>query len=256
MQLFSSLASTAPLCTLVLTLWLVQAPPAFAIDFGRLLTTTGTGVVINETRSVGPFQGLKLSTDARVTLRQGDRYAVGVEAEGNVAALIDTYVENGTLIVEDSRRFKSEKAQIVIVVRRITSIGTTGSVAVVAEQLNVPALSISMGGSSAMTLKAVSAGKLHAALGGSSALKVSGVVDEFSSELGGSSAVQASQLAAKSVSVSGSGSAHAIVWAKDSLRVSLGGSAGVSHYGTPNPTLATSGATTIKYLGATPQQQQ
>lgn len=255
MQPFSVRAKQAALCSAALALSFVHVQSAFALDFSRFWPTTGVGAVVNETRNVGPFRGLKLSTSARVVVHQGDRYSVGIQAEGNVSPLINTYVENGTLVIEDLKNFKSDTAEVVVTVRQLASIGTTGSVAVAAEELNVPALSISMGGSSALTLKALSVGKLHAALGGSSALKVSGVADDFSSELGGSSALQASKLAAKSVSVSAGGSAQAIVWATDSLRVSLSGSAVVSHYGARSPTVATSGAATVKYLGTTPLQQ-
>ena len=256
MQPISVRVGRASLRTLVLTLLFLCAQSASALDLSRLLPTTGSGTVVTETRNVGPFQALKLSTDARVVVRQGDRYSVEVQAEGNVTPLIDTYVENQTLVVEDNKHYKSPNAAVVVTVRHIISIGTTGSVAVVAEGLNVQDLSLSMGGSSAMNLKSVSVGRLHAALGGSSALKASGVAEDFSLELGGSSALQASELEANSISISGGGSAQAVVWAKQSLRISLGGSSGVSYYGNLSPILSTSGAATVKSLGGAPPKQQ
>ena len=245
----------APLEFLVCLLPLLYLPPAFAIDFSRLWPTSGVGAPVKELRNVGSFQSLKLSTAARVVIRQGERHSVEVDAESNVTPLIDTYVEEGVLVVEDAKHFKSSKAEVVITVRRITGISTTGSVAAVAEGLKAPELSLSMGGSSALRLKSVSLGMLRAALGGSSALKITGVAENCSFEMGGSSALQAAELAAKEVSVSGGGSAQAVVWATDSLRISLSGSAGTRHYGTTTPTLATSGAATVKYLGAAPPKE-
>ena len=242
--------------TLVLALSLLCVQSASALDLSGLRPITGSGSVVTETRNVGRFDALKLSTDARVVVRQGEHYSVEVRAEGKVAPLIDTYVEDRTLVVEDNNHYKSPNAEVIVTVRHIRSIKTTGSVAVVAEGLNVPALSLSMGGSSALVLKSVSVGKLNAALGGSSALKVSGIAEDFSSALGGSSALQAAELEANSVSVSGGGSAQAIVWAKQSLRISLGGSSSVSYYGKVSPMLSTSGAATAKSLGAAPPKQQ
>ena len=245
-----------PLVVLALALSLLCVQTASAVDLSRFWPTIGTGATVKEIRNVGYFQGLKLGTDARVIVRQGKQYSVVVEAEGNVAPLIETYVEDGTLVVEDVKHFKSSTAEVVITVRRIANIGTTGPVAVLAEGLTTPALSLSMGGSSALNLKASSVRNLRASLGGSSTLKVSGVADDFSAELGGSSALQAAELMAKSVSVSGGGSAQAIVWATESLRISLSGSAGASGFGVENPTLATSGSATFKHLGTAPPKQQ
>ena len=246
----------APFRALVLTLALLCVQTAFAVDLSRLWPIAGAGAAVKEVRNVGHFRAVRLSTDARVIVRQGKHDSVVVEAESNVLPLVETYVEDGTLVVEDARHFKSPNAAVVITVRRISSIGTTGTVAVTAEGLNVPTLSLSMGGSSALSLKAVSVGKLRAALGGSSALKVSGVADDLSAELGGSSALRATELAARSVSVNGGGSAQAVVWATESLSISLSGSAGVSYFGIATPTLATSGAAMVKYLGTAPPTQQ
>ncbi len=256
MQPVSVRVGRALLCTLVLAQSLIYAQSASALDLGRLWPITGAGAVVTEIRDVGSFQALKLSTDARVVIRQGERYSVEVQAEGNVAPLIDTYVENQTLVVEDNRHYKSPNAAVVVTVRHISSIGATGSVAVAAEGLIAQDITLAMGGSSAMKLKSVSVGKLHAALGGSSALKVSGVAEDFSMALGGACAVQASELEANSVSIAGGGSAQAVVWAKQSLRISLGGSAGVRYYGNLSPTLSTSGAATVKSLGGAPPKQR
>lgn len=185
-----------------------------------------------------------------MVIRQGERNAVEVQAEDNVTPLIDAYIDDVTLVIEDNRRFTSSQAEVVVTVRRLKSIATTESVAVLAEGLKLPTLSVRMGGSSVVSLRAVSINKLHAALGGSSAFKVSGAAGEFSSELGGSAAVEASGLEAGAVSIAAGGSAQAVVWAKDSLSLSLGGSSGVSYYGGVSPSLATSGSAKVKSLGA------
>lgn len=225
---------------------------ASALDLSRFWPVAGTGAVVSEVRTVARFRALKLDTAARVVVRQGDRFSVEVRAEGNVAPLIEVYVEDGTLVVRDDRHYKSSNAEIVVTARHISSIATTGTVAVLAEDLKGPSLQLSMGGSSAVTLKSVSITRLQASLGGSSVLKVSGVAGDFSSELGGSSAIEASELAATAVSVSGGGSAQAIVWATERLHVSLDGSSGVSYYGNVSPVLTTSGAATVKSLGSVP----
>lgn len=246
----SALAALA----LMLSLLCVQQD-ASALDLGRFWPVVGAGPVVTELQTVGPFRALTLDTAARVIVRQGNRHAVEVHAEGNVAPLIETTVDDGTLIVRDSRRYTSSAAEVIVTARRIGSIATNGSVAVLAEGLNSPSLSLSLGGSSAVTLTSASIGKLHAGLGGSSVLKVSGTAEDFSCALGGSSAVEASGLAANAVSISGGGSAQAVVWARESLSLSLGGSSDVRYYGKVTPSVSTAGSATVRSLGDTPAKQ-
>ena len=246
----------ASLGALVLALSVLCAQSASALDLSRLRPVTASGKVDAETRKVGRFEAIKLSTSARVVIRQGEHDSVEVRAEGNVAPLIDSYVEDRTLVIEDNKHYKSANAEVLVTVKHLRGIHTTGSVAVVAEGLNVAELSLSMGGSSTLVLRSVAVGKLHAALGGSSALKVSGIAEDFLSALGGSSALQAAELEANTVSVTAGGSARAIVWAKQSLRLTLGGSSSVSYYGHVSPMLATSGAATVKSLGRAPPKPQ
>jgi hypothetical protein len=230
--------------------------PAQALDLSRLKPpVVGSGQVAEEGRSVGSSERLKLSTGARVVLRQGARFSVNVQAEENVRPLISTFLENGVLVVEDERPFKSSSAVVIITIRGLSSLEATASVAVLAERLRLPSLSLNMGGVSAVSLRDVSVARLHAALGDSSVLKASGIADEASFQLGGKSAVQASRLEAKSVSVAGGGSSQAIVWASEALRVALGGSAGVSYYGNVRPTQSTSGAATVSYRGPFPPNE-
>jgi hypothetical protein len=257
MQSFRFHRSGAQLRTFAIALSLLSVQTAFAIDFSGLWPIAAAGSIVKEARSLGFFRSLKLSTDARVVVHQGERESVVVEAESNIAPLIDTYVEDGTLVVEDGKHFESSNAQVVITVRRIANIGTTGSVAVVAEGLHAHTLSLSMGGSSAISLKDATLGKLRAALGGSSALVVTGTAEDLSAELGGSSTLQAAELMARSVSVSGGGSAQAAVWSTESLRISLSGSSGVSYFGdATGPAIATSGSATVKHLGVSPPKKQ
>lgn len=230
--------------------------PASAFDLSRLRPpVVGSGQVMEEMRSVGSSDRLKLSTGARVVLRQGARFSVSVQAEENVLPLISTVMENGVLIVEDDRPFKSSSAEVVITIRGLSSLEATASVAVLAERLRLPSLSLNLGGVSAVSLQDVSVARLHAALGDSSVLKATGTADEASFQLGGKSVVQASRLQAKSVTVAGGGSSHAIVWATEALSIALGSSAGVSYYGNVRPSQSTSAAATVSYRGPSPPNE-
>lgn len=240
---------------LLLSLLALLGPsPALALDLGSLRpAVAGAGPVITETHETGRFEGLRLATGARVFVRQGDRHVVEVRGEANVVPLIEWRVENGTLVVEDAKRFEAPGAEVTITVRRLGAVAASGSVAAVLDGLKSRTLALALGGSSAVTLRNVSLGSLRAALGGSSALEASGAAGQLTLDLGGSATVQAAQLAAQSATIQGGGSSQAVVWVSDALTVALGGSAGLGYYGSARPTQATSGAATVRHLGPAPQ---
>ena len=206
---------------------------------------------VTQLREVGAFQGLALSTRATVLVRQGERNAVRVEAGEQVVPLIGTRVEKDSLVIEDLGVYKSP-ARVTVTVRNLRSIGMSGSVAVVAEGLDLPALSLSMGGSSQLILKSVAVRKLDMALAGSSTVKADGKVDELSVALGGSSALHAASLGAGTVSVTAGGSAQAVVWALAPPSVVVAGSASVGYYSESNASVTSAASATVHRLGAVP----
>ncbi len=210
---------------------------------------------VTQARAVAAFQGLTLSTRARVLVRQGEKNAVLVEAGEQVLPLISTRVEKDTLVVEDLRVYRTP-ARVIITVRDLRSLEMSESVAVVAEGLNLSVLSLSMGGSSQLILKAVAVRKLDVALGGSSAVKADGQVNELSVALGGSSALHASALEARTVSLTAGGSAQAVVWALKSLSAAVGGSASVGYYSEASGSVSSGGSATVQRLGAAPPKAQ
>jgi Putative auto-transporter adhesin, head GIN domain len=216
---------------------------------------TAADPTVTQTREVAAFQGLTLSTRAMVVIRQGAQQAVLVEAGEQVVPLISTRVEKDSLVVEDLRAYKTP-ARVTITVRDLRSLAMGESVTVVAEGLNLPALSLTMGGSSNLILKAVAVRKLDAALGGSSAVKADGQVDELSAALGGSSALHASALETRAVSLTAGGSARAVVWALNSLSVAAGGSSRVGYYSDTNGSVSSGASATVQRLGAAPPKPQ
>lgn len=243
-------------CALALALMIVAmlAHPtaAWAIDLSRIWPVAGSGAVVKELRKVGRFSSLRVNTDARVEVRQGEHESVEVEADDNVVPLIDAYVEDRVLVIEDNRHFKSSIARVIVTARLVEGIASTGDTAVRSEGLVTPTLSITVGGKSAVHLKSITAERVQADLGGSGALRISGSVNELSVALGGASALDAGALNARTVSVHGGGSSQALVWARDALSLALGGSAGVSYFGQPKMSAANAGSSTVRSLGDPP----
>lgn len=231
-------------------LWLAGSP-APALDLGQP-AVEGAGEVQREARGIEAVRGLKLQTLARVVIRQGERDAVEVQAEGNLLPLIETRVERGTLVVEDRRRIKSSRAEVTVTVRRLDELEAGGVTAVQAEGLRSPVLSVSAGGASTLALTGLAVDRLHLSLGGASSATLSGSAAELSLSLGGTASARAAQLEARRASVSTGGTAHAVVWATQSLHVDAGGVSGVRYYGVSRAQMQISGLAQVDRLGSTP----
>lgn len=235
-------------------LLLACAPPSFALDLGvgGLFQTQGSGNAVTQRREVSEFSGVDLQTSTRVEIRQGERDAVEIQADDNVAPLIETEVREHTLHVTDAKRYQSSIARIVVTVRRLDRIAAGGVCKVTSDALIAPSLAIALGGASALQLNKVTAERIAAELGGTSALNMTGIVNDLALQLGGVANVKAGALNARRVTIDGGGAAQAVVTATESLAASLGGAAGVSYYGHPKTTFATGGAATTKALGEPP----
>ncbi len=238
---------------LALSAWLVAAPAA-AFEIRNPWPVAAAGAPQREARTLERFRRLDLRTDARVVVRQGDMAGVEVEveAEPNVLPLIETSVQDGTLVVRDTRRFSGSQAVVRVTARHLAGVQASGAVAVSMDGWSARALSLDLGGSSALRLSRLKVERLTVHQGGSSALRVDGRAGELSAALGGSAALQAGDLEASAVSVTAGGSAQALVWSAGALDLTLGGSSAVRYYGRSVPNLVTGGSATVSRIGDAP----
>ena len=61
--------------------------------------TQGSGKVVTETRQVSGFDRVALSGIGNLTITQGDKESLKIEAEDNILPRIETTVQNRTLII-------------------------------------------------------------------------------------------------------------------------------------------------------------
>ncbi len=66
-----------------------------------LNSITGSGKVIEESRSVNGLHAVNLATIGNMTIRLGTKEGLSIEAEDNILPLIITQVENGELVVQN-----------------------------------------------------------------------------------------------------------------------------------------------------------
>jgi hypothetical protein len=221
-----------------------------------LSTALGTDTMAQSTarqaRAVADFNGLDLRTVAKVEVRQGDTASVEVEADPATQALIDTRVERGSLIVEDTRPLPQGPARVTIVMPRLEALSASGATQVTFGRLSGKTLAVNLSGTSKVMAPELELQQLVFKGSGSALLRLGGRADELTLSLSGVTNVEASKLAARQVTISSSGSSQSVVWVRDQLVVSSSGSSGVRYYGRPSLTVSNTGVSTVHRVGDAP----
>lgn len=232
----------APLLSVLVTLAGFAAPQAaqaLTIDINSGMVNNrvnGSGKVIDDKRTIGPFSKLRLDSAITVNAKPASAPGVTIHADDNIAPLILTTVEGDTLVVKlkPNTGIRTE-SQLVVNVEftKLTQADLRGS-----GDLNVSALKgdqfeLSLAGSGDVRLDNAELGKLTTRLAGSGDIWVKGKCDDASYNLAGSGDVHAAELQAKRVNVDIAGSGDVRVHAAEALSVQIAGSGDVAYSGNP-----------------------
>lgn len=224
---------------------LAFGPPAVAVDLGDLWPVEGSGKVVHDNRTADGFRGISLHTAVPVELRQGRPASVDIEADDNIVPLIRVRVRDGVLTIDDRRNYKTGRGKIVITAPRIESLKARGATAVTAKGLVAPRLRVDIAGAAAVSLATLTAEAIDIDAAGSATLKITGIVNDATLSIGGSSALQLRDLEAARVTINAGGSSMATLWAKERLVVRGGGSSVVRYRGEPEVESGMGGSATL-----------
>lgn len=174
----------------------------------------GSGHVVSETRDVGEFTNIEANSMLDMNITVGERQSVVIYLDDNLIALITTEVEDGWLIIENEKDWKTEsKGRIEITVPALEEVESNGFGDVVVSGLS----------SDSFVLDHNGAGDVELA----------GRVDELDIDVDGMGDIDARDVEARiaSIKVNGMGDVH--VRASQRLRGSVNGMGSVFSYGKP-----------------------
>ncbi len=187
----------------------------------------GNGNSTKESRTLAPFDSVRVQIGADVTITIGKTGPLTIEAEENILPLIETTIEKGKLVISSARSFSSTKPiKITGSAPNITGIELLGSGDINVTALSSDSLAIDLNGSGNVI-----------ATGKSTKLKV---------DLKGSGNVQCYGLAADAVTVEIKGSGNAEVAAESTLIANVIGSGDCNYKGSPKVTASAIGSGSIQ----------
>jgi hypothetical protein len=205
--------------------------------------------------AVGPFTAIEVQGMAAVTLVQGDRESLTVEAPSGTQAKIRVHNSGGTLSVQATDNPEGWKLfgtgtganpRITITFRTLESVKLAGLIRLESARIAVPGLAIEAAGATRLKIDALEVKKLELEASGAARIEIAGHAAEQRIELSGAGDYRAGDLASDSVTLEASGAARAVVRAEKSLDVEASGASVVDYVGNPKLNQDLSGAARVR----------
>jgi len=214
----------------------------------------GSGNVVTETREVSDFRAISVDYPAQVTVKQGSKESLQIEAEDNLLPGLKTEVKNNTLQIfyktTDGKHVNPTKTvKITIVVKDLTSADFSSAGELTIEKLKTNALDVSLSGAGNLKLDQIAMKDLSVDLSGAGSMSASGTADNLSMTISGFGDFKGAELHDKNASVDISGAGSATVWADNNLDAQISGAGSVSYYGSASVTKDISGVGGVNHLG-------
>ena len=215
----------------------------------------GTGRVVQEKREVSGFTEVRLASVGELSLAQGDRESLTIEAEDNILPRIRTDVEGGALVIRTERGVSISPTVTVrytLTVRELSGLELSGSGKIKTGTIRSQDFKVRLPGSGDIRIDGLTADSLTAVISGSGSINVPGKVVRQEVRISGSGDYDATNLQSQSGNVRVSGSGDCTLWIENDLAAAISGSGRVDYYGNPKVTQHISGSGKVRNVGDHP----
>ena len=216
--------------------------------------TVGSRRVVTDIIEVSNFDRIDFSTIGELTITQGDRESLTIEAESNVMSRITTSVRGGTLYIEMKSGIwnvvPTKPIKYDLTVKELTTLDLSGLGNVYAGAIDTDRLDLDVSGAGKVVIRSLTADMLKVDHTGLGKCELSGQVRRQEVVLTGASEYDAADLESEKAEVVLTGLGKATVWATEILDIELTGAGSVSYYGNPRVTQNVTGLGKAKSLGS------
>ena len=215
-------------------------------------TVQGNGNTITESRTVSSFEGIQLSGSMNVHLVQGTDRAVTIEGEENILPYVETYVNDGKLIVkyrDDININTHEDVVVNVTAPELNEIDVTGSGDITGENKfsGNDEMKVEVTGSGNIKLE-LDAPAVEVSITGSGDIDLSGNTKSIKCSTTGSGEIDATELKAENATVRTLGSGSIRVFASVKLDATINGSGDIAYKGGGSVSSKINGSGTVKAI--------
>jgi len=209
----------------------------------------GSGNVIHQNRPVSGFNAVVVSGIGELTATQGKEESLSVDAEDNIAPVIETVVKDDCLYIKiqrDARINPTKPIRYTLSAKDLKRVGISGVIKANFGKWESETLELSASGATRLHFDAINSKELTGKLSGASDLSVSGAVNHQKLDLSGACHYKAEDLASKIAEVDASGASNAKLQVSEALTASASGASSIRYKGSPTVTRKTSGVSSIR----------
>jgi len=211
----------------------------------------GNGSTATVRRVVDDFTNISSNGNFIVDVKIGTTTSVSVEADENLLAYIETYIQGNTLVIEtdDNHCIRSrEKIYVHVQTPEIYEIKLSGSGVIYCDDVNAEELKYVLSGSGDIECEGIEAGFIEANLTGSGEIILSGTASETDFLISGSGNIKTFNLEQNKCIATITGSGTIYVTVQELLDALITGSGNVLYKGNPDLEVNVTGSgRVIKY---------
>lgn len=226
---------------------------SFAIAASALLSlascekVVGDGPIITETRAVREFSELEFGVPGELEFIESDQQEITVEAQRNIAEVIETYVTGNELRIKvwDGKRIRtSEPVRIIVKAPAVHAFAVSGPGSMTIDSIQHSGTTrLRLSGSGKIIAQKLESASLEARISGSGSIEVwEGIVEHEDINISGSGDVDLVEVEATKASTQTSGSGNIRINVSDELDVRISGSGDVFYKGAPVVNVSVSGS--------------
>jgi len=214
----------------------------------------GSGKMISDSREVSGFSSVSINGAGDAVITLGDTESLVIEADDNIAPLIEANVVGGKLVIGLKNGYSystSRSIRYTITAKSLSGLETSGSGnASVTNKAAADSFSARTSGSGNIKLAELQAGTFEAHTSGSGNIDIAGgKADNLTVTTSGSGNLSAANLQCGKANATTSGSGNVTLWVKDNLSARTSGSGDVKYYGQPAVNKSESGSGHVSGLG-------
>jgi hypothetical protein len=211
---------------------------------------TGSGKVINQSKSIRGVNQVNLNGTGTLVLQQGDEETLVVEAEDNIIPHVQTKVNGNNLDIsyDTNTPMPTKDVRFIITVKDINSVTINGAGKVQSSGLNVNQLAITLNGAGESTINDLNTKKLTVTMNAGK-VTMTGNATEQTLNINGAGDYNTQGLESNIATININGAGTAVVKVAQTLNVIISGAGTVSYFGNPQVNQQINGPGTVTKAG-------
>lgn len=226
--------------------------PSITSQGGVSEVITGNGQMASETRELRGVSSLLVEGASEVTLVQGAKEELVIEADENLLPYLTSRVVAGKLVLGIQPGVGISPTRSIryrLTVKSLNEIEASGASKIMLDGWEGKDLSLRIEGASEFSLKELRVDRLEVTIDGLGKVTAAGIAPALDVEISGSGTLEAGDLRTERADVRVDGLGNVTLWVTDELETRISGAGSVAYYGSPRVKPRNDGLATLRSLG-------